>query len=281
MVEPCLRFVTTLFFGGMAASSPQYIRGRNTRGEHRNQSGDECGPLRVNIHNRDLGYLFQLEPASQIYTACRVNEYGGPIWAKPRRPDTPKLSGRTVHTHTVTIDTGERREMFGYTARHVIKRSRAVRDEELLSESESDGWYIDPPAAWENLHPARAGTHTYLTIGGPLRDEHKFTEEGKPELGFLLLVASTTKSSHPDERGSPHVFEHTDRREVTEMSEDPLPADLFVPPRDFKRVLQLPEARYAMPYRFRLRSEMYRMRLRWEMLRDSSTLRRRVEQFTD
>ncbi|HXN47409.1 MAG TPA: hypothetical protein VN893_12260 [Bryobacteraceae bacterium] len=279
MAEPCLRFVTSSFSGGMATCSPQYIRGRNTRGEHRNQSGDELGPLRVNIHNRDLGYLFLLEPASQIYTACRVNQYGGPIWAKPRRADTPKLSGRTVHTHTVTIDTGERREMFGYTARRVIKRSRAVRDEELMSESESDGWYIDPPAAWENLYPARPGTYAYLS-SGPLRDEHKFTEEGKRELGFLLLVTNVSKSYHRDERDAPRVFEHTDRREVIEMSEDPLPAHLFVPPSDFKRVLQLPEERYAMPYRLRLRREMYLMRLRWEMLRDSPSLRRGVAHFT-
>ncbi len=271
MAEPCLRFVTTLFFAGMAASSRRYIRGRNTRLEYRNQSGDECGPLRVNIHNRDLGYVFQLDPAGQIYTAIRANEYGGPIWMRPRRSDPSKPSGRTVHTHIVTIDTGERREMFGYTARRVIERSRNVRDGELLSESEKDGWYIDPPAAWEKAHPSRPGTYHFLASAGPLRDEHKFTEEGKRELGFVLDVTHVIKSYHRDERGGPSVSEHTDRREVTEMSEDPLPADLFVPPPDFKRVLQLPgERRYAWPYR---------LRLRWEMLTDSASLRRQVARY--
>ncbi|HMF78969.1 MAG TPA: hypothetical protein VK604_25145 [Bryobacteraceae bacterium] len=45
--------------------------------------------------------------------------------------------------------------MSGYTARHVIVRNNDVCDAEPLSASECDGWYIDPPAAWLELHSYR------------------------------------------------------------------------------------------------------------------------------
>lgn len=59
-------------------------------------------------------------------------------------------SGRMVQVHTKTIDTGERREIFGRTARRVF--TRVIQTYEPESDSapdttEMDGWYIDPPAA--------------------------------------------------------------------------------------------------------------------------------------
>ena len=77
--------------------------------------------------------------------------------------DWPKKSGKTRHCHIETIDTGERREMFGYIARHVVTRSRQTRDSEFLSEFQMDGWYIDPPTAWLNLHPPTT-RHVHLPV---------------------------------------------------------------------------------------------------------------------
>ena len=80
----------------MKTSTTQYICGRNKRIERRSCSGHsdttfptkvryEYGPLRAAIFNRDLGYAFEVEPASGVYTAFRANEYGSPIWSKPQR----------------------------------------------------------------------------------------------------------------------------------------------------------------------------------------------------
>ena len=70
--------------------------------------------MRAYILNRDLGYRFEVEPARHAFTAFRVNEYGSPVWAKPRKYEPAKRSGKTVHNYIDTIDTGERRELFGY-----------------------------------------------------------------------------------------------------------------------------------------------------------------------
>jgi hypothetical protein len=281
---PSLRYTTVSLFGDMPTTRTEYICGLNTRSESRSCSGRsettpptnvryEYGPLRAYIYNRDLSYRFELELATRIYTACQVNEYGSPKWMKPRQMEPAKRSGRTVHTHTETIDTGERREIFHYTARRVITRSRQTRDSQLINESECDGWYIDPPAAWLNLHPPpKPGTFYHLCLGTGERDDYKFTEAGNRETGFVLLATRTHKSFSQDETENSRTHESVHHEEVTELSETPLEPGLFVPPRDFERVPQLPDGvRYA---------PAYRIRLRWEILKDSLRLPNEIAKFT-
>jgi hypothetical protein len=183
-----------------------------------------------------------------------------------------RRSGLTIHSHTETTDTGERRELFGHTARRVITRNQQTRDSQLCSESECDGWYIDPPPAWLNLHPPpKPGIFYYLSSGTGERDDFKFTEAGKRETGFLLLATRRYKSYFHDESGNSRDHESVQREEITEFSETPLEPELFVPPSDFKRVWQLPDGvRYA---------QAYRIRLRWEMLKDSLGLPSRIAKF--
>src|SRR5258706_9189816 len=135
MPGPSLRYEIVRFHGEMRNCSTKYILGRNSRSESRscrgycdgdpNQPGAtryEYGPLRAYIQNRDLDYCFQLDLEAGVYTSSRVSEYGRPKWYNRRRTP-PQPSGRTVHVHTHTIDTGERREMFGFIVRHVIART--------------------------------------------------------------------------------------------------------------------------------------------------------------
>jgi hypothetical protein len=186
-----------------------------------------------------------------------------------------KPSGKTIHDHTDTIDTGERKEMFGYTARRVLTRNRQTRDTQVLRESECDGWYIDPPAAWLSLHPPPKAGLIYrlrMSSGDQPRDDYKFTESGTIETGFVMLATRRHKSLFHDENGNSRVHESIHRDEVVEFSEGLLGPDLFVPPRDFKRVPQIPDGvSYALAYR---------MQLRWAMLKDSLSLPNRIAGFT-
>jgi hypothetical protein len=284
VTDPSLRFTTVLLSDGMRIAATQYIRGLNTRSESRNCSGHsdttlptnvryEDGPLRAHILNRDLRYSFEIEPATRTYTAFRVNEHGNPVWVKPRRAEPAKPSGKTIHNHTDTVDTGGRRELFGYAARHVVSKTRQIRDSEILSESECNGGYIDPPAAWAKLHPPpKSGSYNYLILGtSALRDEYKFIEVGKRETGFALLTTRTHRSSFRDKTGNLRTHETVYCEEVTEFSEAPLESDLFVPPHDFKRLPQLSD---GVSHSF-----AYRTRLRWEILKDSLSLPNRIAKF--
>jgi len=278
-----LQFTTSSLSGDMSTRRTEYICGHNTRSEGRNCTGHssstpaanvryEYGPLVVRVHNRDLGYSFWLDPGKRIYAAYRVNEHGSPVWLKPRAAQPIKPSGHTLHTHCDTIDTGERRSIFGYSARRVLTKTRQLRDAQLVSESECDGWYIDPPAAWLNLYPPNPGVFCVLSFtSSGTRDDFKFTETGTRETGFLLQSRRIHRSFFVDDGGNLTSREHRTDEEVTEFSESPLKAGLFVPPRDFQRVPRLPDrARYP---------SRDHMRLRWEMLKDWFSLRGKIDSF--
>jgi len=281
MPEPSLRYEIVSIHGEMRNIHTEYILGRNSRSESRdcrgycggdpNQPGAvtryEYGPLRAYIQNRDLRYCFQLDLETGDYTAARVNEYGHPRWNKPKVTAQPS-SGRTVHIHTQTIGTGERREMYGHAARRVITRStQRVSPESVcgLTETEVDGWYIDPPAAWLALYPPQPGSYSILHANGQF-DNPVFTHDGPREAGFPMFLTRTYRSNFTDADGNVRDHKSVHCEEVTEFSEESLAFDLFVPPKDFHRVLQL---RGDTPLRLGLR-----MRLGWEKLRDTFAARR-------
>ena len=154
--------------------------------------------------------------------------------------------------------------MFGYTARRVIIRTThrfSPDNDAQSSDTEADGWYIDPPAAWLAVHPSRPG-HAILhfAVNGRF-DTPVFTDAGPRETGFPMLVTRTHRSSFTDAEGNIRIHTSEDREEVTEFSEEALESDLFLPPRDFRRVLRLPG---QPPLRL-----ARRMRLWWENLKDT------------
>src|SRR5881628_641637 len=266
MAEATLRYV--IVHGNF--SRTEYFCRRNSRSEYRNGpflvGGDpkrpetmqlELGPRRAQIQNRDLGYQFHIDLESRVYTASELHEYHRPGSFTPK-VESHEASGRTVHVRTETIDTGERKQMFGYTARRVIIRTtyRYSPDDDAGSrDSEADGWYIDPPAAWLALHPPIQGHAILLIAVGGRTDTPVFTDVGPRETGFLLVVRRIHRSNFKDAAGNIRIHTSEDREEVIEFSEAPLPADLFVPPRDFRRVRRLPD---EAPMSFALR-----MRLGW------------------
>jgi hypothetical protein len=267
MAEPSLRYVIVNVYRETHNSRTEYILGRNSRSEYRlsqtfregdpNQPGAarvEYGPLRALIQNRQLHSQFHLDLDAHVYTTLHLPEDRIPTSFTTRAP-IHRPSGRTLHVHTETIDTGDRREMFGYTARHVIIRTShrvTPEDDTASGDVESDGWYIDPPAAWLGLHPPTSG-HVIFQAG---TDTPVFTDIGPREKGFPLLVRTTERSTLRDAEGNIRTHMSEDRDEVTEFSEEALDPDLFVPPRDFRRVARLP-GEPILPF-------VLRMRIGWE-----------------
>jgi hypothetical protein len=270
MSERCLKFTTVDLHGGMRTSRTEFIRGRASRNESRSCTGDgdaaQYGPLRAYIHHRDLRRSFSLDLDARIYTTHRVNEYGAPVWIRGRTWER-KSSGFVTQIQSETVDNGERQEMFGHVARRVISRNTTTPDSASgghPSDTETDGWYVDPPAAWMALHPPpKPGTFYFLSARTQDSgiDEFKHSHTGPVENGFPLITTMVHRSTYLDHDGSLKVHTSTRRSEVTEFSEADLDPGLFLPPPEFRRVLQLPG---ELPC-----SAAHRLRLRWEMLRDS------------
>jgi len=275
MSEPSLRFVVEHVRGKMRISRTEYILGRNSRSESRDCRGCsdgspnqpngmqfQFGPLRAMIQNRDLQHTFHLDLESRVYTAWRLNENGGSISTAPQgRALQP--SGRTLNVQTETIDTGERQELFGYKARRMIIRTThrfTAENNRHPVETEVDGWYIDPPAAWLAIHPPTPGRAILQVAVNGQVDTPVFTDIGPRESGFPLLIKRTCRSSFRDVEGNMRIHTSEDLEEVTGFSEATLDSGLFVPPRGFRRVSHLPGGR-PVPFALRLR-------VGWENLKD-------------
>jgi hypothetical protein len=149
----------------------------------------------------------------------------------------PKASGQTIVIERQTTDTGERKQFFGRTARHLV--SRVTRSDS--PETVIDGWYIDAPGLPKHK-AGSGGAISVLTIAragenpGPPKIETK--QIGPTPEGLAVWLKTSTRAALPG--GTGHDFESVS--EVTELFEGNLPDDLFKPPDGSQRVTNLPYA---------------------------------------
>ena len=136
-----LKVTTKNTAGGHTTGSTIYIKGSRQRTE---------GAGVVSIYQCDLKRIIQLNDRTRKYLVMRLDgDAGGDTGAGGPRtgPAQPQRRGRVVTTTVTVTDTGERRQMFGRTARHI--KTLTVTDAPPGScdpghtEMETDGWYID------------------------------------------------------------------------------------------------------------------------------------------
>ncbi len=159
----------------------------------------------------------------------------------------------TMLFETTTKDTGERKEMFGFTARHVIttrKQIPLVETGQLPQEALTDGWYIDLDAGLSCDRAAR-GSFAVLTMGSKAGEPPRipvltFKEIGNPERGFALTTKEVNRSDaslfglpeQPNERIS-------NETQVTEISKSTLDPALFEVPANFRKVSHIRQLPYV------------------------------------
>lgn len=147
-------------------------------------------------------------------------------------------SGGTV-TYTSTVrDTGERKQLFGYAARHLKVSVAATASPNSCSKTkqnyEIDGWYID-------LKDQANCTHfsPYLKdLQGGCQDRILMKQTGKARTGFPVIETITMTNSSD----SPTVI----TSEVTELKKEELAEQLFDVPESFREVKTTAEL-YGMP----------------------------------
>jgi hypothetical protein len=245
--------ITITAQSGMKGNQSQrttYIQPSRQRMEYRNSFGTRhgtepaYGPRLARIVRCDLGQSFELNLDTQEYTSA-------PYPPKPLTPEEIKARGldtRTQQSATPTIrveikatDTGERREIFGHTARHVITtttQTPLAGSHSSPQESVTDGWYIDfdqrlscDPKRPESSH---GYIYSYLSAGNgkhPI-EKPEFAAIGEQEMGFPMSSTMTSKSSPSLADGTVTTFE----TRVTQFEEGPLDPALFEIPPGFKHV---------------------------------------------
>jgi hypothetical protein len=233
-----------------------YFQGDRKRVEYRNSFGVKradgaprqvVGPRLAMITRCDLGQMFGLNLDSSEYHA---SIYPPKPFTKEemQRRGIPNrltyLSDRpTLRIEVKTVDTGERKEMFGRVARHVIRTETRTPLEGSRSqpqESVTDGWYIDfdEGLPCDRKFPQGKNRHAYAVAGGLNQPQERpeFVTVGEPEEGFALIALTTTKGAYKLPDGTLKQTETKMERRVTEFEEGRLDPAMFEVPAGFKQV---------------------------------------------
>lgn len=225
-----------------------YLKGTRQRTEINGYSARPRKPLSVAfVEQCDLKQLVYLDLTNRRYSISSGGMAAGEWMAfgelqipvKEDAVNRAKARSRGTLTETLTAtDTGERREMFGFTARHVKTAITWVGNPETCKgpemKIEIDGWYVDLLYGID-CSPDLSGSipRTRLLPSGKCFSEYAFKRpylmerkrSGPWTPGFPLIEIITSSN----DKGGVEVT--TD--EVTELSTEQLDAALFEAPAGF------------------------------------------------
>ena len=213
--------------GGQTYENTSYIKGKRQRSESNN------GQMIV-IQQCDLRRNIQIMPAAKAYM---IQPYDEPSTTTPTTPGTTSQpttvkKGGVVTSTVTTKDTGERKQMFGYTARHIITTMDIKSSPDACSPNnnkmEIDGWYIDAAFALD-CDSNRAYTPYTPKMAGGCRDRYETKTIGVAKKGFPVWEKTTMF----DPSGA-QSFSTTN--EVIEFSQATLDASLFDVPEGYRQV---------------------------------------------
>ena len=214
--------------GGQTYENTTYIKGKRQRSETNNGQMimlQQCD-LRRNIQIMPQVQAYVIQPYDEPRTSTASN-----TGATTSQPGAVKKGG--VVTSTVTTrDTGERKQIFGYTARHII--TTMVMDSSpdacspVKNKMEIDGWYIDAALAFE-CDSQRTYSYYKPQAGGGCQDRYETKQIGMAKKG--LAVWEKTTMFGPDGAES-----FSSINEVVELSQATLDASLFDVPAGYREV---------------------------------------------
>lgn len=240
-----VRYKVTFMSGGgqgQTTESVTMIKGPRERSETRMGQGFDT----INITQCDKKRTIQISETARKYliTPMVVDTSTTPQTA-PTAPQStaPTRKGGTVTYITSSVDTGERREMFGFTARH-IKSSMTIQTSPdacnpINYRTETDGWYIDLNVGFDCNLDGRPPAMPNVRPGGGCVDQTVFRREGNARTGYPLI--ETTKMYGP---GGQVTFSTS--KEVIELSREPLDVALFDLPAGYTEASSQQEL-FAMP----------------------------------
>ena len=224
--------------GGQTYENTSYIKGKRQRSEMNN------GQMIV-VQQCDLRRNIQIMPQAQAYI---IQPYDTPNTtstspgAANSQPSATTKGG--VVTSTVTTkDTGERKQMFGYTARHIITTMVMESSPEACSQVKTkmqiDGWYIDAEFALDCDSGVTYRPHTPAQSGG-CQDRYVTKQVGTAKKGYPVWEKMTMYDPSGAESFSTI-------NEVVEFSNATLDASLFDVPAGYRQVNDFASAFSAAP----------------------------------
>ena len=242
-----IKIVTRQITGGFTDTRTEYLAPDRLRNEWQSQMRDGSGPPMATIILRgERDRVFMLDLAAHEYITYETDSRGSTVSVKRPMVD----SGGTLKIWIESVDTGERKELFGHTARHIITREKRVAGPGACSKpsvSETDGWYIDGSVlpAWRQQKKNSYGVVVAAEVSAGSNDKC-FNKMDKIEVhrsgvetGFPVKITTTMTSEVTQPDGNTRTLSSTWGSEVVELKEGPLELTLFDVPTDFRRVESL------------------------------------------
>ena len=227
---------------GQSYESVTMIKGARERSEMHTGSGMDT----VNITQCDLKRMIQLSDKTKKYviTPLETGDEAAPRSNNGARTaaSEPARRGGLITYVTTATDTGERKEMFGFTARHV--KSTMTMDSSpdacypVKQRMESDGWYIDLAFGLDCYGSGTQMRANPLASGG-CQDRVSSRQVGTARKGYPL--SETTTMYGPDGRVT-----FTSTKEVLELSREPIDAALLDVPAGYTET-QISQELYGAP----------------------------------
>ncbi|HKG60699.1 MAG TPA: hypothetical protein VKB05_13150 [Pyrinomonadaceae bacterium] len=215
--------------GGQTYENTSYIKGKRQRSE------TNSGQM-IMIQQCDLRRNIQIMPQMKVYM---IQPYDQPSTSSSTAPATattpaaqPVKKGGVVTSTVTTKDTGERKQMFGYTARHIITTMETTSSPDACSQNNTkmqiDGWYIDAAFALD-CDSSRAYTGYKPRASGGCQDRFEMKTIGLAKKGYPVWEKMTMFG--PDGAESFSTI-----NEVLEFSQATLEQSLFEIPEGYREV---------------------------------------------
>ena len=219
-----------------------YLKGARQRGEHQVEGGTDPRSANmdsISITQCDKKTRFTLNPAAKTFVQVPIVDWSERKPSQSVRP--PDATSADVDIIRDSVDTGERRPMRSYVARHV-KTSIQLKPGPGASTparmDEIDGWYVDLPGlGCEDRGAATAILLSSARDRATAPDRIHFKQLGNAALGFAI---EQTVHSTQGERTT------VIRLELLEFSENGLPEALFEMPQGYSPALHNAGGGYDM-----------------------------------
>lgn len=215
----------TVSVNGQKSESIVYVKGSRKRTEGGGFMG--IGGDVANIEQCDLKRNVKISDKKKSYFIEPFDDGTDAVPAKPSAVSKPKpepiIKGGVVTIISSSIDTGERKQMFGLTARHIKTSLKMEASPDACTKEtmdmQTDGWYIDlPEFSCPVTRQQMPETPSPRRATGGCRDKTLFKTTGTAKLGFPLSETRTMSNGG---------MSFTQTTETVEFSKATLDASLF------------------------------------------------------
>ncbi len=218
---------------GQTYQSTTMIKGKRERSETNMMAGG-MNTGSASIIQCDMRRTIQVNDRSRTYLITPMDSDSGDTSSSASAPASsgPRTRGGLVTMTINTVDTGERKEMFGFTARHLKRTMTSQSSPDACNPNqirmETDGWYINLEYGLNCGNSERPPQMGRTPMGG-CQDRYQFKRTGPEKLGYPLTETVTMF-------GADGTAMFTRTQEVIELSRQPLDAALFDVPAGYTEV---------------------------------------------